>query len=291
MNFFRTLRIFRRNPFINPQWAAVRHVGWQLRKGLNRYPCVLTVDGIEIEIRNRAIANGCGALLNGMGYYDPNNMYLLKELFQRRLYHTFLDIGSNIGVYALIVGKHSAGQVHAFEPHPFTFELLQANVRRNYLANVHCYGVALSEQNGSVGFEDQPGSTVNKVMASENGARQSIVVETMRGDHFCQQQSVTPEVLKIDVEGHELPVLRGFGAALAQVQLLLIETASPHQAVANLLRPAGFHGPFKVDYRAKLLSSTFHTYEDWIFIKPAALQKLSLLGFQPLADEALHEVQ
>ena len=103
-NFFNTVSAFYQNPFVNPHLSILRHVGWQIRKLTNRFPCEIKFDGFKIIVRNKVIANGCGGLLNAMGYYDPNNMYFIEELCRTRICNAFFDIGANIGVYSLIAG-------------------------------------------------------------------------------------------------------------------------------------------------------------------------------------------
>ena len=81
-NFFRTVSIIYKNKFVNPYFATFRHVLWAFRKVFNIFPCDLKLGGLIVRVANLSVANGIGALVNAMEYYDPNNMLMLKEIFK-----------------------------------------------------------------------------------------------------------------------------------------------------------------------------------------------------------------
>jgi hypothetical protein len=62
MNFFHTMSLFWKNPFINPWDAVWRHTLWQGRKILNLFPTNIHREKFEVRVANRAVANGTGAL-------------------------------------------------------------------------------------------------------------------------------------------------------------------------------------------------------------------------------------
>lgn len=108
MNFFRTVSFFWKNALISPWLSLFRHTCWQGHKVLSRFPCDIHLEDITIRVTKRAVANGAGALINAMEYYDPNSMHFLKEIFRLGLCRTFWDIGVNIGIYSLIVASGSS---------------------------------------------------------------------------------------------------------------------------------------------------------------------------------------
>ena len=65
---------------------------------------------------------------------------------------TMLDVGGNIGVYALLAGKlvGPTGVVHTFEPEPQNAARLRANVALNGLANVEVFETAVYSESGTV---------------------------------------------------------------------------------------------------------------------------------------------
>ena len=126
----------------------------------------------------------------------------------------FIDAGANIGTYALpaalLVG--ASGRVIAFEAHPITFSYLHRNARTNGLTQLVPLHLALGETNGEVSmtfFAANPGET-HVASAGETVMANTAVVPLRRLDDALAEQGVTRvDYLKVDVEGFELPVLRG----------------------------------------------------------------------------------
>jgi len=121
---------------------------------------------------------------------------------------TVLDIGANYGHYAVELAKKCPqGEVHAFEPIPFTFGVLErvkAHFRRS---NLHLYHAAVSDQKGILKMNlplldfGAPNTGIAYI-ANESGAQMKVeTVATLRIDDL---QFKTPiDFIKIDIEGHE----------------------------------------------------------------------------------------
>jgi FkbM family methyltransferase len=123
------------------------------------------------------------------------------------------DVGANIGLWALPAAALAGprGAVHAFEPVPKTFAALVEHVGLNDLENVHCNRVALSDSSGArtIYAATEANTGASGFMARE-AAAQAIETKSMTLDEYCDSESVgTIDLLKIDVEGAELLVLRG----------------------------------------------------------------------------------
>jgi FkbM family methyltransferase len=235
-------------------------------------------------VPNRSIANGSAALANAMGYYDPNNMFFIEELFRKGIYETFFDIGSNVGVYSLIVaGCAEKAKVLAFEPHPYTFSVLVENVRLNQKEHdILCYQLALGDQNGKVLFRDKAGHPENRVLDLAMPGVRAVEVTARRGDDFCKELGVQPpRVMKIDVEGHENRVLAGFSSVLGSIDLVFVECWELETTINLLCENSVFLGPYKVDYKNRRFVSINSNYEDWVFINKRALHSVqNLMAFE-----------
>ena len=98
--------------------------------------------------------------------YEPVQPFILKALTRRLADVTFVDVGSNIGFYAVVIGvEETVDVVHAFEPMPAA----AANTRSNMDANLpdierHVHQVALSDVQGPLDF------AVREPLAGGNGA-------------------------------------------------------------------------------------------------------------------------
>jgi len=117
-----------------------------------------------------------------------------------------LDVGANVGGYALLLGMWVGpeGHVYAFEPAPDAFDGLVRHVRLNGLAEVVVpVQAAVAAETGTGRMAAEGVSGGNRLA----GEGQAVLTVTL--DEFCAREEVRPSLIKIDVEGAELDVLRG----------------------------------------------------------------------------------
>jgi FkbM family methyltransferase len=134
---------------------------------------------------------------------------------------TFVDCGANLGLWTLsaapLVGNR--GRVIAFEPNPETFRRLREHARP-YAERIQVHHAAVSDQRGVVRFD--LGSFHNLSRVAPMG---SVEVPATTLDEALGHP---PAGVKIDVEGHELAVLRGAAKALAARPWLVVEFNVDH---------------------------------------------------------------
>lgn len=161
------------------------------------------------------------------------------------------DIGANVGTYTCFTAaKLGPQQTVSFEPEPQNAERLRGNLELNDL-NAEVIEVALSDTNGTIDFAltgDEAGEGEHSI-ATGQGTK-TIEVETARGDRVIEDRGLTsPSVVKIDVEGAEMSVLRGLSETLREdVRLAYVEVHSEKlpafgdsaQEVRAFLEGAGF---------------------------------------------------
>jgi len=132
--------------------------------------------------------------------------YRYDNIVEPKLGDIVFDIGTYVGDTALWFSKAVGpqGKVYAFEPEPGNFEKLKANLERNNVTNVVPLQLALSENEGETKFTGSGGAS-----AIAEGANGTIVKVTTL-DRFVETNKI-PRVdfIKMDVEGHELKVLKG----------------------------------------------------------------------------------
>ena len=136
------------------------------------------------------------------------------------------DIGANIGIYTVFAAaRATAGRVHAFEPHAGNFALLLQTILLNDLgARVTPLSIALDAESGCSDFhyrELLPGSTGSQVAASPLARKLSHVVTELKAtlciDDMIRDAVLAPaDVIKIDVDGNELRILRGMSELLRE---------------------------------------------------------------------------
>jgi FkbM family methyltransferase len=164
------------------------------------------------------------------GCFEPETVNLLRQLVRPGM--IACDIGAHVGQYTVLLADlvGGAGQVHAFEPDPTTFATLQANVRLNRLRNVTCNHMALSEASGTATLflANIANTGANSLRQTDSFGGQQAVVQCDRLDDYCAGLDLASiGFIKIDVEGGELPVLRGGETVLsASRPHLLLEFSS-----------------------------------------------------------------
>jgi FkbM family methyltransferase len=158
----------------------------------------------------------------------------------------FWDIGANIGVYSLFMGKlmKDTGSVVSFEPEPRSRGFLQSNVTRMGLTNVRVVPAALSSSSGkmsmNIAYSAAAGYHSLVAEGAETAANSgTIQVDVLTGDEaVTRDQLPTPTAIKIDVEGFELDVLKGMPSCLKNPSLkaVLIEVHFAALAGRNMPR-------------------------------------------------------
>ncbi len=140
------------------------------------------------------------------GDYEQADAQLLSSLFAPD--QIILDVGANIGWYALhAADRFPSSIVHAFEPVPRTYEYLQRNIAMNDLGNVFANNFGLSDRSGDVTFFVYPEGSGGASMA--NTSQRTSVTEVTAKVRRLDELELSPDVIKIDVEGAELLAFRG----------------------------------------------------------------------------------
>ncbi len=128
------------------------------------------------------------------------------------------DVGANQGEWTQgLLRQVPNCRVYCFEPVPTTFAKLQENVHD---ARAQLFHLALSSAEGTIAMNSAPNSpdvsSVHDVSLFQSGARtEKIEVPASTGDRQMADLGVNHlGLLKIDAEGHDLDVLRGFEAGL-----------------------------------------------------------------------------
>ena len=129
-----------------------------------------------------------------------------------------IDAGANIGHLTLAASRRvgSSGNVVAIEAHPQIFGYLEGNVALNRALNVQAIQCALGAEPGEVAFTSRRSDDQNYI--SSDG---SVRVPMRVLDDIVEPGQT--RLLKLDVEGYELPVLRGASRTLSDTQIVYCE--------------------------------------------------------------------
>lgn len=162
---------------------------------------------------------------------------------------TFIDVGANIGLFTNRFARYFRTTL-AIEPNPITFALLTANIAIAAAPNVRLANCAASSQAGVAQLDVLPRGNLgwSRLMehAPSGGGERTIEVPLERIDALLERHKADGAVglIKIDVEGHELNVLRGGEACLRRDgPVVLYEKNADHGAdsCAGYLRSLGYN--------------------------------------------------
>jgi FkbM family methyltransferase len=135
----------------------------------------------------------------------------------------FVDVGTYLGYYTCLIGKiFPKSIVYGFEIDENVFDLLNENIKLNNLSNVKPYNLAISDKDGLVKFSvaDSLDSSLTFTTDIEKN-QEYISVKSVSLDNFFKKQKNKPDVIKIDVEGAEMLVLKGMKELLEKRDLIL----------------------------------------------------------------------
>jgi FkbM family methyltransferase len=152
------------------------------------------------------------------GLFEFEDMMFSLHLLEKG--DLFIDIGANVGVYSVLLSGEKNVNSIAFEPIPDTFKILESNVKLNNLENlVSLYNCGLGNEKKVVKFVSDL-DVSNHVSPDQNIIGENIItIDILTLDDLSISD---PTLIKIDVEGFELEVLKGASKILAAKTLIAI---------------------------------------------------------------------
>jgi FkbM family methyltransferase len=193
--------------------AMVRFARWQIASRLLRGDIVCEwVNGARFFARK-----GETGLTQNIytGLQEFSDMAYVLHVLRRE--DLFVDIGANVGSYTLLACRAVGAAGCAFEPIPATYARLQENVRLNHLENsVTCLNVGIGRAPGTIKFTAGL-DTMNHALADGESDPGALDVKVVTLDSVLKDRD--PSLLKIDVEGYEMPVLEGASETLTKRSL------------------------------------------------------------------------
>jgi FkbM family methyltransferase len=162
------------------------------------------------------------------GYNSTNIASFLKDYLRPDM--TFVDVGANLGEVTLLAAKRlKKGRVLAFEPVPLIFSQLSRNIALNNWLHIALFNIGLFDQTGSLPMyrtKDTHFGTINEGQSSlfsTGNDREEVTIPLRRFDEVaCEYGLEHLDVIKIDVEGAEIMVLRGAEASIKKFGPVII---------------------------------------------------------------------
>jgi FkbM family methyltransferase len=199
-----------------------------------------------------------------------SEIYVIEEVYRYKMYDrssdfvakkgwVVFDIGANVGVVSVLQAQRDA-QVYAFEPNPDCYRRLLKNITANGLEDkIRPFNLAVGNLAGIGEMQvEKGGTTAGTVRAGGDGNPSAAQVSITTLDQIVPALSISQiDLLKIDVEGAEVDVLRGAGHTLVLTKRIMLEYHSRAllKQVEAILKPYGFVREVLVEYYVEDLAS------------------------------------
>ncbi len=257
----------------------------KLKRLIYRLVINLIIANEKIKNKVLAISSKVYADLENFNY-DPelNGEYWLLKNLSNNCSETILDIGANIGEYSLKCHKYfPRSKIYAIEASPKTYKLLNKNTS-NFL-NIISINKALSDSSEKKLFYERSDFSGRNTFEGKNKGltyENKIIIELFKGDYFLSEEGIEDniKILKVDVEGHELKVLKGFENSLKNLKIDIIQferaTAACTPSIFefyNFLSPYGYYiGKLYPKY-IEIYKTYKYTLEEYIGCNWIAISK------------------
>ncbi len=183
---------------------------------------------------------------------------------------TAFDVGANYGYYTLLLSRAvgPGGRVYAFEPDPSSLRRLVRNIEVNKCANAVPVPLAVGRSGGLVRFDSNRESPWDSRVSTgepSNAQVTPIVVAAATLDQFADFAGVIPRLVKIDVEGLEVDVVRGASRLLSVERpafLIEIHGASLAGELGEIFEKAGYTSS-QVEFSSDTRNHTMYSPSEW----------------------------
>ncbi len=162
---------------------------------------------VSVNIRSGPLKGKRWSIASGSKFINGNYEHYKTEAFLEHFKpgNIFLDIGAHFGYYSSIAATVSEGEgwIYSLEPRPMNIKFFKRHIEINKFRNVILIEAAAGQHDGFVQFDDRHGSATGFV--SGNG---KLKVEQVSVAGLIKRGVLlSPDFIKIDVEGGEMEVL------------------------------------------------------------------------------------
>jgi FkbM family methyltransferase len=159
--------------------------------------------------------------------HEPLASNLLEQTLMSGM--TVIDIGGNIGYYALLEAQlvGSSGKVIAIEPVPRNVAQLRDNVRANERGNIEIHELAIGKHNGTQALYLSSKSNHHSLLPTRSA--DTLMVSVSRLDDFVSAAKLpSVNLIRMDLEGYEIEILSGMQHTLKRYGPHLLIELHPH---------------------------------------------------------------
>jgi FkbM family methyltransferase len=164
-------------------------------------------------------------------FWESSSREIFSELAKKSNF--VLDIGSFTGIYTLIASK-SNKNVHtiSFEPNPLIFRALEKNLRLNRIKNAKLEKLALDNESGRdfLHLNHEVYMSAASIIETNLNYEKYEVEKSTLDSYFEKNETLTVDLMKIDVEGLETRILEGSRKVLSKFSPILLMEALTKEA-------------------------------------------------------------
>lgn len=262
--------------------SLCRFFWWQIRSAFtsNVYEHQFTQH--SKLLLNKGMKGATGNLYCGLQEFEEM-MFLVHFLKKDEI---FIDVGANIGSYTILASAEIGAISYSFEPIERTFIQLQDNVVVNGISDkANIYNIGLSSKAGELYFSDENDTALNHVLNENDLSKNKKRVEVYTLD--SRLIGLNPSLIKIDVEGFELEVLKGASETLNKTSLkaIIIELNGSSlnygfndQDIHNLLLSIGFESFTYKPFERALIPANLNDIDNLIYVRDLNYVKNKLIS-------------
>jgi len=220
MYLFKVLKFIIKHPLNKSRKvkSILNFFRWQLGSRILKKPVIVNFINQSRLIVQKGMTGATGNIYTGLHEFE--DMSFVLHLLRKN--DVMIDVGANIGSYTILAGAVVGAKCFAFEPIPNTFKHLIDNVNINGIyEKVKCYNIGIADKNGILKFTSNL-DTCNHVVFKNNceDDANTLDIPVRKLDGIVPD--CNPTLIKIDVEGFELQVLKGADKILRSESLLAV---------------------------------------------------------------------
>ncbi len=154
-------------------------------------------------------------------WHEPSLTWFLMLAGGRGGKRGFVDAGSHLGYFSLVHARHAQNRAVAIEVNPTVFSEMSAMIAKSALPQdrISCLNVGLSSAEGVLSLPRRRSHSPAFSIAGKSAPEASgVTVPLVTLDSIVDQQDISVDLLKIDVEGAEMELLRGAETVLRKFQ-------------------------------------------------------------------------
>lgn len=161
---------------------------------------------------------------------------------------SIIDVGANIGNHSIYFGMFcDVGKVISFEPQPFVFDILSKNIKLNGLENkVRAFQLGIGSEQGHANLQAVDSKNLGMTKLSSD-AKGKVEIVTIDGFFEGNLEIDNVSVIKIDVEGMEIEVLKGAIKTIMKYKPFIYAEAGDHESYVKLDEFLSSYGYIKID--------------------------------------------